>query len=76
MYLMLMPLVWMSGMVLHWPFLLVFALCYADEPIRYVLMQVHMYRGKWVKPVTPQGIAALPAFREAHGITKKKEQAA
>jgi len=22
-----------------------------------------LFNGKWVKPVTPQGLAALPAFR-------------
>lgn len=60
---MVIPLVWLSGMVWHWDFLLVFACCYADEPIRFVLMQRHLYSGKWVQPVTPEGQAALPAFR-------------
>lgn len=54
------------------PFLLVFALCYVDEPVRYVLMQIHLWRGTWVRPVTPQGRAALPAFREQHHLPVKK----
>jgi len=64
MWIMVIPLVWCSGMIWHWPTLLVFALCYADEPIRYVLMQIHLFRGTWIKPVTPEGQAKLEEFRE------------
>ena len=71
MYAMVLPCVWLSGMVYGAPFLLVFALCYCDEPVRYVLMQLHLWRGTWVRPVTPQGLAALPAFREKHGVKAK-----
>ena len=53
------PAVWISGMVRHLNVLLVFACCYIDEPIRYVLMQRHLFSGKWIKPVTPEGKAAL-----------------
>ena len=56
---MVLPLVCVSGLVLKWPTLAVFALCYADEPIRYILMQVHLHRGKWIRPVTPEGQRAL-----------------
>ena len=54
MWLMVLPCVWLTGMVWHLPTLLVFACCYVDEPIRYVLMQVHLFSGKWIKPVTPE----------------------
>ena len=63
MWLMVLPCVWLSGMVWHWPTLAVFACCYIDEPIRYVLMQVHLFRGKWIKPVTPEGRAALAGWK-------------
>ena len=63
MWLMLLPLVWLSGMVWHWPTLAVFALCYADEPIRYVMMQVHLFRGTWIRPVTPEGRKALQDWK-------------
>ena len=63
MYVMVLPLVYFSGMVWHWPFLLVFAMCYADEPIRYVIMQIHLYSGRWIRPVTEQGIAALEQLK-------------
>lgn len=64
MWVMVIPLVWLTGMVWHLNTFIVFAFCYIDEPIRYVLMQLHLYSGRWIKPVTPEGQAALPAFRE------------
>lgn len=63
MYLMVLPFVLLSGFVWKAPYWLLFICCYIDEPIRYVLMQIHLYSGKWIKPVTDLGIAALPAFR-------------
>jgi hypothetical protein len=33
-------------------------------------MQRHMYSGKWIRPVTPQGLEALPVFMEKR---KKKK---
>ena len=64
MYLLVLPCVYVTGMVKHAPFLIVFACCYIDEPIRFCLMQRHMYSLKWIKPVTPQGQAALAEFNE------------
>ena len=46
MWAMILPLVCVSGLVLKWPTLAVFALCYADEPVRYILMQKHLFGGK------------------------------
>lgn len=66
MYIVVIPCVYLSGMVYNAPFLAVFACCFIDEPVRFVLMQIHMYSGKWIKPVTPEGRAALPAFRDKH----------
>ena len=63
MWAMVLPLVCVSGLVLKWPTLAVFALCYADEPIRYVLMQIHLFRGKWIRPVTPEGQQALLGWK-------------
>ena len=64
MFAMVLPCLLVANNVFHAPFLLVFAMCYVDEPIRYVLMQVHMYSGKWIKPVTPEGKAGLEAFKK------------
>ncbi len=63
MWLMVLPCVCISGLVLKWPTLAVFALCYVDEPIRYVLMQRHLYKGTWIRPVTPEGRAALADWK-------------
>ena len=62
MYLMVIPCVTLSGLVFKLPVCVVFACCYIDEPIRFILMQVHMYSAKWIKPVTPQGKAAIEKF--------------
>lgn len=40
MYLMVLPFVYLSNFYFHAPFLLVFAFCYIDEPIRYTLMRI------------------------------------
>ena len=63
MWFMVLPIVWVTGMILKLPTLLVFACCYIDEPIRYLLMQIHLYRGKWIKPVTPEGKAAMVGWK-------------
>ena len=62
MYLMVLPCVLITGFVLHAPYWVIFMCCYIDEPVRYVLMQRHLYSGRWIRPVTDQGLAALPAF--------------
>ncbi|MBO4750069.1 MAG: MATE family efflux transporter [Lachnospiraceae bacterium] len=73
MWLMLVPLVWVCGMKWHLPTLVVFACCYSDEPIRYILMQIHLFRGTWIKPVTPEGKAALEEFLLSRHNRKTKE---
>ncbi len=67
MWLMLIPLVCVSGLILHWNSLAVFALCYVDEPIRYILMQRHLFSGKWIRPVTPEGRQALQGWKPDRG---------
>ncbi len=67
MYVMVLPCVLTSGFLLKLPYAVVLLCCYIDEPIRYVLMQIHLYSGKWIRPVTELGKAALPGFRAKHG---------
>ena len=67
MFLMVVPCVYLTGIRWHLSYLIVFACCYADEIIRFVLMQLHMKSGRWVKPVTEQGRAALEEFRSVRG---------
>ncbi len=68
MYVLNIPLICLGGLVWHLPFLIVFIFSYIDEPIRFVLMQVHMHSGGWVRPVTKMGKDALPAFRQKHPL--------
>lgn len=56
------PGTWIAGMVLHLPFIAVFSFVYADELIRLAFSLWHTRSGKWIKPVTAEGRAALPAF--------------
>ena len=36
--------------------------CFTDEIIRLVILGRYMIQGKWIKPVTSQGKAALEEF--------------
>ncbi|MDE7047826.1 MAG: polysaccharide biosynthesis C-terminal domain-containing protein, partial [Lachnospiraceae bacterium] len=73
MYVMVLPCVYLANYVFHAPFLLVFALCYVDEPVRYIIMQCHMYSGKWIKPVSDEGLKTIEEFRSRHGIKIKRK---
>lgn len=68
MYLLVLPCVYGANYGLHAPFLLVFALCYVDEPIRYIIMQFHMYSAKWIKPVSDAGRATIAEFQKNHKL--------
>ena len=75
MFLLVQPVIHLANDVFHAPFLLVFALCYCDEPIRYVLMQRHLYSRKWIRPVSEAGKAALndfPAEQNAKKCTRNR----
>jgi len=68
MYVLNIPLLCLGGLVWHLPFIIVFIFTYIDEPIRYVLMQIHMHSGGWIRPVTKAGRDALPEFRKEHPL--------
>lgn len=68
MYALVLPSLIITNYVLKSPFLVVFAMCYIDEPIRYILMQHHMYSAKWIKPVTPEGKKGLIEFKAERGL--------
>ncbi len=65
------PIVNLTGLYLHWPFLLVFGSMYLEEVIKVFLETFFTLRGKWLKPVTPEGQAALDEFR---GYLKKRHK--
>lgn len=58
------PATWIAGMVLHLPFLAVFAFVYTDELIRLVFEVWYTKSGKWIKPVTEEGKRTLEQFRQ------------
>jgi len=57
------PATWVAGMVLHLPFAAVFAFLYTDEILRLIFELWYTGTGKWIKPVTEAGKAAIPEFR-------------
>lgn len=65
MYVLVLPAVYLTGIVYRCPLAVVFICCYIDEPIRYILMQVHLYSKKWIKPVTDIGRKALEEQQKA-----------
>ncbi|MBO7336309.1 MAG: MATE family efflux transporter, partial [Lachnospiraceae bacterium] len=71
MFLMVIPAVYIANFALKLEFRWVFALCYCDEVIRYVMMQVHLYGGKWIRPVSESGLKTIGEFRKRHGIREK-----
>ena len=72
MFALVLPLTALGAFVWKLPFLAVFALCYCDEPIRVVLMIHHRITGKWIRPVTEEGLSTLPAFRQKLGLKEKR----
>lgn len=71
MFLLVQPVIHLANGPLGLPFLAVFALCYVDEPVRYIIMQIHLYSMKWIKPVSDAGKRTIGAFREKYGIRSR-----
>ncbi len=63
MFAMVVPVVCFAGLKLRVSIYILFPLVYCDEIIRFIIMQIHLYSGKWIRPVTPQGMAQLEQFR-------------
>ena len=65
---MVIPLMYLTGIVWKCAFLIVFLCRYSDEAIRLAMMIFHFRTGKWVRPITPEGRAALPAFMASRKV--------
>ena len=65
MYIMVIPVVCITGLKLKVSIYLLFPLVYCDEIIRFIIMTVHLFSGRFIRPVTPQGKAALSEFRSS-----------
>jgi len=57
------PATWLAGMTFHLPFLAVFSFVYTDEFLRLFFEIRYTRSGRWIKPVTEEGLATLDAFR-------------
>ena len=68
MFLMVQPVIHLANG--HVPFLVLFALCYVDEPVRFIIMQKHMYSRKWIRPVSDAGKKTIGEFRRKYHIEK------
>lgn len=66
MYVMVIPTVCIAGLKLKVNIYLLFPLVYCDELIRFVIMTVHLFSGRFIRPVTPQGKERLQEFRNNH----------
>ena len=67
MYLMVIPVVCIAGLKLKVSIFILFPLVYCDEIVRFIIMQIHLFSGRFIRPVTKQGKAQLEAFRQNHG---------
>ena len=56
------PLVWLTGMVWHAPFLIIFLMPYVEDMVKLFIEPAYLFSARWIKPVTPQGKAALEEF--------------
>lgn len=68
------PATWIAGMVLRLPFIAVFSFIYTDELIRLIFELRYTRSGKWIKPVTDEGRAALPAFQTELKLLRTRTQ--
>ncbi len=75
MYAMVVPAVCLAGLRFRVSIYLLFPLVYCDEMIRFVIMQMHLYSGRWIRPVTPQGKERLASFRESRQKYRRGDRA-
>ena len=71
MYSMVIPVVCIAGLKLRVSIYVLFPLVYCDEVIRFIIMTRHLHSGRFIRPVTDLGKAALPEFRKKRKLEKK-----
>jgi len=57
------PLVALTGLVLDWSFIIVFSMLYAEDVAKIALEVYLMLKNKWIKPVTPEGREGWEKFQ-------------
>ena len=59
------PVTFVAAYVLKLPFLAVYCIMYLCEDIpKIIIFYRHYFKGKWIKPVTPEGVKAFREFCE------------
>ena len=59
------PFTWAAAHWLHLPFVAVVAVAYLSEDfVKALLCLIYFLSKKWIKPVTPEGIAGLEAYKK------------
>ncbi len=57
------PMTFIAAYVLKLPFLAIYAIMYLCEDIpKSIIFMIHYFKGKWLKPVTPEGLRGLKEF--------------
>jgi len=56
------PLVALTGLVLHAPFVVVFIMLYAEDIAKIGIEYYFLLKNKWIKPVTPEGKEGVKQF--------------
>lgn len=65
------PITILGAFVFKFPFPLIYALMFACEDIPKGIMCLrHLFSGRWIKPVTKDGIEGLERFKEENGGTR------
>ena len=70
MYFMVIPVVCIAGLKFKVSIYILFPLVYCDEIVRFVIMQIHLHSGKFIRPVTTQGLDMLDDFRTRRSAKK------
>lgn len=67
------PLIYLTGMVWQLPFLWVFACIYSEDVAKTALSVWYLRSGRWVRPVTELGLKNLRAFRRGRHLSGEGE---
>lgn len=70
------PLVYLAGMVFHWPFALVFAMLYVEDAVKLPMESLCLRGGRWIVPVTEAGRRAVAALGIGKLPKSRKKEAA
>lgn len=68
------PLVFLSGMALHLPYLMVFGSMYIEEFVKLGIGVKYLRSARWIKPVTEEGKQNLAPFLQRHRLAPRRAE--